>query len=142
MNNAVNGVVRRDALLNTGLIRPYPASDYVLMAELALQGKFKLLPRTLFYRRTDPSSITTGLQRFERLRLHNPESRGIGAIELRRYVGLIVITLATKGIPFTERLKSLFLAVRHSIWARRQIIADLGETLRALFELKRLKRTR
>jgi len=138
LNHAVHGVVRREALLKTGLIRAYPASDYVVMAELALQGKFKLLPQTLFYRRTDPSSITTGLERIERLRLHKPASRGIESIEFRRHADLIMVALTTQGVSFSERLKSLFVAIRHTIWARREIFADLGESLRALLPSKRL----
>lgn len=142
LNNAVNGVIRRDALLRTGLIRPYPASDYVLMAELALQGKFKLLPQTLFYRRTDPTSITTGLQRIERLRLHNPRCRGTESIELRRHIDLMTVALTTKDVRVTERLKSLLIAVRHAVWARQQIAADLAESLRALLASKRIQRSR
>jgi glycosyltransferase involved in cell wall biosynthesis len=42
------GVIRRDALVRTGLIRNYDASDLVLMAELALLGGFARVGDPLF----------------------------------------------------------------------------------------------
>jgi glycosyltransferase involved in cell wall biosynthesis len=42
------GVIRRDALVRTGLIRNYDASDQVLMAELALLGGFAGVSEPLF----------------------------------------------------------------------------------------------
>jgi glycosyltransferase involved in cell wall biosynthesis len=42
------GVIRRDALVQTGLIRNYDASDLVLMAELALLGGFARVGEPLF----------------------------------------------------------------------------------------------
>jgi glycosyltransferase involved in cell wall biosynthesis len=42
------GVIRRDALARTGLIRNYDASDQVLMAELALLGGFAKVGDPLF----------------------------------------------------------------------------------------------
>jgi len=134
MNNAINGVVRHSALLRTGLIRPYPASDYVLMAELALQGKFVLLPDTLFFRRTDAGSMTTGLRRMERLRLHDPDATGRETIEWRRYRDLLAVALKAEGISLKERLKAASIACRFFLWARRQILSDLAESLRATNE--------
>jgi glycosyltransferase involved in cell wall biosynthesis len=131
MNNAINGVIRRSALLQTGLIRPYPASDYVLMAELALHGKFKLLPQTLFFRRTDAGSITTGLRRIDRLRLHDPAATGRETIELRRYADLMRVSITTPGVPWRERLKCLAITGRFALWARHRIVADLVEAARS-----------
>jgi glycosyltransferase involved in cell wall biosynthesis len=42
------GLIRRDALVRTGLIRNYDASDLVLMAELALLGGFARVTEPLF----------------------------------------------------------------------------------------------
>jgi glycosyltransferase involved in cell wall biosynthesis len=54
LNNAQQGVLRLDVLRRTGLDRPFPHGDLVLMAELALHGRFVLLPDILFYRRLGP----------------------------------------------------------------------------------------
>jgi len=55
--NAVYGVIRRDYLDRTGLIRPYRHSDITLLAELAALGRFVLLPDELFQRRMHAASV-------------------------------------------------------------------------------------
>lgn len=52
--NLVFGVTRTDVLARTGLIGRYAASDYVLVAELALLGKLHELSEPLFFRRDHP----------------------------------------------------------------------------------------
>jgi glycosyltransferase involved in cell wall biosynthesis len=49
--NLVFGVMRRDTLARTGLIGKYAASDYILIAELAMLGKLREVPELLFFRR-------------------------------------------------------------------------------------------
>src|SRR6266481_3602004 len=49
LNNVMNGVIRAQALRGTALIGVYFSSDLVLIAELALRGKFVELPERLFY---------------------------------------------------------------------------------------------
>ena len=49
-----------DHLRRTGLIRPYPASDLVLLAELALRGELREVPERLFERRIHSESATKG----------------------------------------------------------------------------------
>jgi len=49
--NPVYGVIRASALRQTRLLGSYASSDYVLLAELALQGDFLELPERLFLRR-------------------------------------------------------------------------------------------
>ena len=50
----VFGVIRRGALAETKLIAPYLGSDRVLLAELALKGRFKRVPEKLFHSREHP----------------------------------------------------------------------------------------
>lgn len=51
MCNCVFGVVRSEVLRTTRLIGSYPASDVVLLSELALRGQMWQVPEPLFYRR-------------------------------------------------------------------------------------------
>jgi len=48
---SVFGLIRRDALARTMLIGSFPSSDLVLLAELALLGKFQEIPEHLFFKR-------------------------------------------------------------------------------------------
>ena len=50
------GLIRRDAMQQTRLIAGHLASDVDFLAEMALRGKFRLLPDVRFYRRYHPTS--------------------------------------------------------------------------------------
>jgi len=52
--NALLGVIRSSALAKTRLIGSFIASDYIVLAELALQGEFREIPDYLFRRRLHP----------------------------------------------------------------------------------------
>jgi len=54
--NAVFGVIRTGVLRESGLIRPYPSSDVVLLTELLLWGEFHEVPERLFVRRIHEGS--------------------------------------------------------------------------------------
>ena len=54
--NAHLGLLRRDAMLKTRLIAGHLASDIDFLAEMALQGKFHVLPDIRFFRRFHPTS--------------------------------------------------------------------------------------
>ena len=49
--NMVYGVIRGEALKQTGLVRNIFGSDHLLLAELTLKGAFAQVPAPLFYRR-------------------------------------------------------------------------------------------
>jgi len=55
------GLMRRDVLQKTPLIAPFAGSDYPLLAEIALHGKFHEIPETLFSqrRRSDERNFQT-----------------------------------------------------------------------------------
>ena len=54
--NAHLGLLRRDAMSQTRLIAGHWASDVDFLAEMALRGKFRLLPDIRFFRRFHPAS--------------------------------------------------------------------------------------
>jgi glycosyltransferase involved in cell wall biosynthesis len=56
----VFGLIRKDALERSVLIGGYPASDEVLLAELALRGRFIILPERLFSNREHSERSTRG----------------------------------------------------------------------------------
>lgn len=141
LNNAISGVIRREALQRTGLVRPYPASDIVLMAELALQGRFRLVSQTTLFRRADATSMSSRLTHLELMRLHNPRSSGGEWVVARKHRDLIAVTLTSKRLALPERLKSLLIAMRHSFWTRRQILGEIAASVRHLLSPKRFERS-
>ena len=62
--NPVYGVIRRDALMRTGLERPYVSGDVPLLFELALQGEFHEVPERLFLRRFHAASSLGNAETF------------------------------------------------------------------------------
>jgi glycosyltransferase involved in cell wall biosynthesis len=56
----VYGVVRLEAILGTHLLGSMPAADTVLLCELALGGRWELVPRRLFYNRRHVDSSAVG----------------------------------------------------------------------------------
>jgi glycosyltransferase involved in cell wall biosynthesis len=69
------GVLRRDALLHTSLIRSHPASDLVLMLELALLGGLvEVEERLLFVRLHERSSLRANKSATDVARWYDPRS--------------------------------------------------------------------
>ena len=50
------GIIRRDALARTGLMRDFFGSGEVMLSELALQGRFSMLDEKLFLKRFHPGA--------------------------------------------------------------------------------------
>jgi len=55
--NAVFGLIRSETLRKTRLIGSYTGSDYVLLLEICLQGKFHEIPKPLFFRREHGENV-------------------------------------------------------------------------------------
>ncbi len=69
----VFGVMRTDALRTTRGIGSFPMADVVLLAEMALRGKFALVPERLFVRRYhDKRSIMAGPSFVEQVAWYDP----------------------------------------------------------------------
>jgi hypothetical protein len=51
LGNSAFGLMRRDMLERTHLLGAFPSADFVMLAELALQGEIHQLPESLFFRR-------------------------------------------------------------------------------------------
>ena len=53
------GVIRSDALRQTGMLRAVYGYEKVLMGELALQGRYHIVPETLFFQRVHPQAASS-----------------------------------------------------------------------------------
>jgi glycosyltransferase involved in cell wall biosynthesis len=65
MVNQFFGLTKREALAKTHLNGPYPSSDYVLLAELAMLGEICELPEVLIRRRIDSDRGTAAVYQDE-----------------------------------------------------------------------------
>lgn len=89
VNNQINaGLIRTRALHHTRLMANYPSSDLVLMAELALQGPFVLLPDELYQRRAGRNFSTPDRTPLQIERMYNPRAlRPRRSQALRKHAG-------------------------------------------------------
>ena len=121
--NAIIGVLRTDALKVSGRIGPYPSSDLVLMAELALAGRFVHIPELLFYRRDhrDRSTVVNRTAKEIAMWFDPRNTRWRDEFwwpMLRGYVN----SINRASLPPTERLRC-FRVLRHWMWRRRRSLA-------------------
>jgi glycosyltransferase involved in cell wall biosynthesis len=126
LNAPISGVIRRGALQQTALIRPYPGSDVVLMAELALQGTFRMNPAAAFYRRLQRGCWSEHLDPLSCLRLHDPAANGTEPVTVWRCRDLLLAALRARALPVGDRLVAIRDALRLANWARRDILRELA----------------
>jgi len=135
MNNAQCGLIRLATLRSTRLDRPYPAGDMVLMAELALHGHFALLPEVLLLRRTTDRSSSSRLSATELSEFFDPGRRArdaAGYLAWRKHFDYLRTSIATRN-PWPERLAAFRHALRHMVWARPHLGAELRRGLTGIF---------
>jgi glycosyltransferase involved in cell wall biosynthesis len=129
VNNAQSGVIRTAALAQTRLDRLYPHGDLVLMAELALMGRFRLLPDVLLDRRADRAHWTAGRSPLELERMFVPDAtRARRLLRWRRHADYLYSALRAP-IPWAERLAAADFALRHLYWSRRELLDEIGQAL-------------
>ena len=130
LNNAQSGLIRLDDLRRTALDRLYPGGDLVLMAELALQGCWHLLPDELVFRRTGRDNFTPQRTLAEITRIYDPRrTRPMVLINARRHWDYFTAPLKAP-IAWRERLRAARYALRRALRDRRAFSGDLRRLLK------------
>ena len=115
----LSGVIRKDSLLGTSLYRSYYGADKVLLAELALQGRFFQVGENLFGKRVHRGGTH---YKSTRERAHHESKGSIGippqAKMLRDYIGMTM----TADLSISQRLHCMVtiigIARRGDVWRR------------------------
>jgi glycosyltransferase involved in cell wall biosynthesis len=133
LNNVMNGVIRADALRTTALIGVYYSADLVLVAELALHGKFVELPERMFYRRmtADTSTKMSGTERARAY--HDPKGHGRMLFQHWKLGFGYFGAAARAPLGARERVCVYLRVFRDLIWSRRRLAADIYDALCSLF---------
>ena len=104
----VFGVIRLDALRQTGLIGPYIGSDVVLLAELAMRGEFREVAGRLFLRRFhDQTSWHANTGEDSLATWFDPANAGRVAMPVSRMSTELVKSVWAADLPTTERVRCL-----------------------------------
>ncbi|MBK7034646.1 MAG: glycosyltransferase family 2 protein [Ignavibacteria bacterium] len=130
LNNAYCGLIRTNALHQTRLNRIYAGGDIVLMAELALMGRFLLLPEVLLFRRMGHENFSGHLKPADLAYFIDPQkSHNIGLPLLSWHLGFLGAALRAP-ISIPEKMKTLMILLRHAAWDREKLWAELRGAVR------------
>ncbi|MBI2826656.1 MAG: glycosyltransferase [Planctomycetia bacterium] len=129
VNNVYAGLFRAETLRRTKPEQAYPSADLVLIAELALYGKFHEVPHVLFYRREAPGSATKFRTKEEIIELRSPGARSRGFWPLWR-CSLGQFSAALRS-PITMSEKAAICAhlLRRYYWNRQGLWRELCANL-------------
>jgi glycosyltransferase involved in cell wall biosynthesis len=118
LNNALFSVVRLDVLRRTLLNRRYFGGDQIVTLELALHGRFVLLPEILFYRRFGSRTWSERLSPTDYRGFYfGKSSVAPGFPQWQRRVDLVRAVLRAP-ISVPEKLRTLLQAANHSLRVR------------------------
>jgi glycosyltransferase involved in cell wall biosynthesis len=133
--NPVLGLIRRSALSRTDLIGPYRSSDEILLAHLALLGKFYEVPAELTYRREHPcSSVRANPTPRQIYAWYDPQNHRRFLLPTLRHLFEYAGCIRRSGLGLRERSACLQLALRKFWWDRNLLWQDLQMSFRSRAE--------
>lgn len=118
LNNLQGGLIRTSALRQTLLERVYPGGDMVFLAELALYGRFLLLPQALYCRRIGGDSSTLNMSEQALREFWNPGAQRKRSHSVWRVHFDHLKAAMRARIPLLERCRTAQIALRHARWDR------------------------
>ncbi len=124
--NVLFGLMQASVLKMTPLIGNYPSSDVILLAELALHGKYYEVPEELFFRREHPQTSRGAHHAFrERIAWYDPKKKG--KLHLTRWKWLFQYILAIKRaqISWSEKALCYMQMAKWFIWNCKWLAKDL-----------------
>lgn len=132
LNNAINGVIRTAALRKALPMGSFWSADVVLMAELALMGKFALLPERLFLRRMSEASATR-LRAAREVELHfEPEATHALRWQNWKFYKVLLHAAVRSAPAGVQWFKVVAHALRAMRWARAALLSDVMTATRRL----------
>lgn len=100
------GLIRRAGLLQTPMVADYPASDEVMLGELAMRGEIHEVPEPLFFRRHHPDMFVEANKTMEeRLLWLNPENEGKKILPHWRLFSAYLEAIRRVPLPTEEKLR-------------------------------------
>lgn len=134
--HAVFGLIRRSALLETGLIANCWGGDQVVLAELLVKGTFNEVPERLFLRRYHPeTSMVANRTPAEVATWYDPTRRSRRALPRTRLTVELAKAAGRAAAPSSTRVKLRVAVLRY--WVPHYWRTIGGEMKAALFDVVR-----
>lgn len=127
--NVQYGLIRREILGKTGLMRNYAGGDIPLILELSLYGKFYEVPERLFYRRMHEAASSAMKDTKEVMNLYDPKKRDKLFLYYWVQLGANVKSVTRAPILFSEKLHLFWFLFRRFITGRNAYAKELGGAL-------------
>jgi glycosyltransferase involved in cell wall biosynthesis len=129
MCTPVFGVFRSEVLAKTSLIGKYSDSDQVLLAHLALLGRFSEVPGVLMFRRIHADASRRANRTIREVtRWFDPHKKWVHPPTLVNTLGYLECVSATR-LSITEKLACWMLVARKLWGARRRVRSEARELL-------------
>lgn len=131
--NPVFGLYRREILARTGLIGSYPASDMILLAHIAMEGKLVLVQEPLFLRRYHPNtSVKKNPDMKDRAQWFNTQrTHGVQLIYWR-WCREYLRSVWSSSLGFSQRVTGTGIVLRWAFRQRWAFMRDLKKIPAAL----------
>lgn len=127
LNNAINGLIRREVLMRTSVHPDYFSSDNVVLSELALAGKLVEVPETRFFRRMDKESATRLQSAAVVQRAHFPSGGFARFFQAWRLQFGYFSAVTHSHLQLRKRLRAWRCVLRQTYWASPSLFADFKE---------------
>jgi len=139
--NAIFGLLRASALRATARIGAYPASDTVLLGELALRGGFHEVQEPLFLRRDHADTSVRRHEAFDARAVWFDPRNG-GRVQLPRWRWLVEHLAAVRRAPIgaAVRARCLVQVAKWAAWNRQGLWRDIEAAARWLAGRRRGRR--
>jgi glycosyltransferase involved in cell wall biosynthesis len=125
LNNVLYGLMRRQPLSRTALLKNYSASDINLVGELSLYGKFHELDSYLFKRRMHPDACGWNVADNEKQKeFWDPGKKSHGLNVFRSFYEYYKAILRAP-ISMTEKMQLLVVISKSAYWSKERLIQDL-----------------
>lgn len=137
-NNPINGVCRTRLLRRAHPMGNFVASDRVMMGELALLGKFVLVPERLFFYRMTEGAATSLRPRAEEERHYIPDATSPLLWQHWKLLAHLLRDAAVTAPLGRERLAAVIFALKSIVWSRSDLMRDVRKAMRIGREVKRV----
>jgi glycosyltransferase involved in cell wall biosynthesis len=131
LNNVLNGVIRRDALMRTSIMADYIGADNVVVAELALLGKFRLIDNVKFFRKLSESGATAFQSPHKILAHHYPHGGIRSKFQTWQHMRGYLRAVTRTPLKTPQRVRAVGYVMRSIYWSAPDLIGDLVSPTRS-----------
>jgi glycosyltransferase involved in cell wall biosynthesis len=130
--NVIYGLMRTDALKQTGLIRNFVGGDIPLIAELTLYGKFWEIPEALFYRRLHAGAQSNYREVTQIQKFFDPKTEGQIPFREWRHLFAHYGSVLQAPLGIIEKIRLGAYLARQAIWSREELTGELVDAVQQI----------